>query len=140
MTQNAHDTRQIDRRRCSMGRFGFLLLGLIALGLAGAGETSAQPSRTTTNAWHGTASWCEQVGVMQGNKEVARLRLGEFYVWRDLARTNIGMRCIAPAAMPRSGPEWAVGCEASSLAIAVFDLKLEVDGSKTNVLRVMCIE
>jgi hypothetical protein len=50
------------------------------------------------------------------------------------------MRCVAPAAMPRSGPEWSVGCEASSLAIAVFDLKLEVDGSKTNVLRVMCIE
>jgi len=123
-----------------MRRFGFLLLGLIALSLAGAGETFAQQSRTTTNAWGDIASWCDLIGVMHGREEVARLRLGEVHVARDLARTDIGMRCVAPVAFPTSGTSWSIRCEASSLAIAVFALNLEVDGTKNRVLRVICIE
>jgi len=100
----------------------------------------ARQSRFTANAWHGVALWCEQVGVFRGNVEVARLRLGEVYVWHDLPRSEIGSRCVAPVEFPKSGPGTATLCQASSVAIASFEIEVLQDGSKTRLLRVICVE
>jgi hypothetical protein len=121
-------------------RFVGCALCVLSLSILWIGEGLARQSRYTTNSWHGVDAWCEQVGVMQGNQAVAQLRLGEVYIWHDLAKAAIGSRCVEPIVMPKSGPGHAVHCEASSVAIASFELEVRADGSKSKVLRVMCIE
>lgn len=96
----------------------------------------ARQSRFIENGWHGVDTWCELLGLIEGNKEIAQLRLGEVYVWNDLPKTTIGARCLAPAVVPGA----AIHCEKSSLALASFELDLREDGSKGRLLRVMCIE
>jgi hypothetical protein len=116
------------------------LIGIASLTFALCQPGLAHKTRFTTNDWHGVGNSCELAAVMQGNNEVARLRLGEVYIWRDLPASTIGSRCIAPASVPRSGSAHASHCAASTLAIASFEIELRPDGGKTRVLRVVCIE